>query len=209
MHHRRCHARVRRRPTTSRFSVSVPLVWPSKAAIWRVDSKRAVGFPTGFGRPRLPRRTPWRAMSRLRRQMVLQASCSPAVRQRSRCRCPAIQTSPSSLPRMLPARRQLCVSCPLVMHALPSLPCSLSRALSCEHAQWNVRTSGTRDVALVTATVTYAAISANGVQLRAMQNRICWGMRTSGELPEIVHEHTSAPIRFDDMKAILERGTSR
>lgn len=62
-----------------------------------------------------------------------------------------------------------------------------------------------RDAAIVSAIVTYAGVSAQGEPLRAMQNRITWGLRTSGHVLRIVHEHTSAPVGFDDMKAILQR----
>lgn len=62
-----------------------------------------------------------------------------------------------------------------------------------------------REAAIVSAIVTYAGVSAGGEPLRAMQNRITWGLRTSGHVLRIVHEHTSAPVGFDDMKAILQR----
>jgi ketosteroid isomerase-like protein len=61
-----------------------------------------------------------------------------------------------------------------------------------------------RDWASVSALVTYASISAQGEQVRAMQNRITWVLRTTGHVLRIVHEHTSAPIGFDDSKAILQ-----
>jgi ketosteroid isomerase-like protein len=69
----------------------------------------------------------------------------------------------------------------------------------------DVRSTQGRDVAFVSAVVTYAGISAQGEPLRAMQNRITWGLKTIGHVPRIVHEHTSAPVGFDDMKAILQR----
>jgi hypothetical protein len=65
-----------------------------------------------------------------------------------------------------------------------------------------------RDLSSVNAVVTYAALSAEGVQLRAMQNRITWVLRTVGHIPRIIHEHTSAPIAFEDMKAILVRNNA-
>lgn len=68
-----------------------------------------------------------------------------------------------------------------------------------------VQTSAGRELALVSAIVTYAGVSALGEPLRAMQNRITWVLRTTGHVPRIVHEHTSAPIGFDDSKAILQR----
>jgi ketosteroid isomerase-like protein len=73
----------------------------------------------------------------------------------------------------------------------------------------DVKTSAGREFSIVSAIVTYAGVSAQGEPLRAMQNRLSWGLRTSGHVPRIVHEHTSAPVGFDDMKAILqcERGS--
>ena len=63
-----------------------------------------------------------------------------------------------------------------------------------------------KDVSSVSAIVTYAAVAAPGAAPhRTMQNRITWVLRTVGHVPRIVHEHTSAPLGFDDMKAILVR----
>jgi ketosteroid isomerase-like protein len=70
------------------------------------------------------------------------------------------------------------------------------------------QSSAGREFAIVSAIVTYAAVSARGEQLRAMQNRLSWGLRTSGHVPRIIHEHTSAPVAFDDAKAILQRVSS-
>jgi ketosteroid isomerase-like protein len=68
-----------------------------------------------------------------------------------------------------------------------------------------VQTSAGREQSLISAIVTYAGVSPQGEQLRAMQNRITWVLRTTGHVPRIIHEHTSAPIGFDDSKAILQR----
>ena len=68
-----------------------------------------------------------------------------------------------------------------------------------------VQTSVGHDSAIVSAIVTYAGISDRGEPLRAMQNRLTWGLRTIGHVLRIVHEHTSAPIGFSDSKAILHR----
>ena len=57
----------------------------------------------------------------------------------------------------------------------------------------------------MSAVVTYAGVSAQGQELRAMQNRITWVLKTSGHVLRIVHEHTSAPVGFEDTKAILKR----
>jgi ketosteroid isomerase-like protein len=68
-----------------------------------------------------------------------------------------------------------------------------------------VQSSGSRELAFVCAFVTYAAFSPQGDPLRSMQNRVSWVLRTSGHVPRIVHEHTSAPLGFEDMKAMLQR----
>lgn len=68
-----------------------------------------------------------------------------------------------------------------------------------------VQTSAGRELTLLNAVVTYAAVSAQGEPLRSMQNRLTWALRTSGHVLRIVHEHTSAPIGFEDSKAILQR----
>jgi ketosteroid isomerase-like protein len=60
-------------------------------------------------------------------------------------------------------------------------------------------------VAVVSAMVTYAAESAQGEPLRSMQNRMTWVLRESGHVFRIAHEHTSAPVGFEDSKAILTR----
>ena len=69
----------------------------------------------------------------------------------------------------------------------------------------DVEIAAGRELSTVSAIVTYAGVSASGETLRAMQNRITWVLRTSGHVPRIVHEHTSAPIDFEHSKAILQR----
>lgn len=71
-----------------------------------------------------------------------------------------------------------------------------------------IQASGNSDLAVVSAIVTYAGLSAQGEQLRAMQNRLSWALKTSGHVLRVIHEHTSAPVGFDDMKAILQRAKS-
>ena len=68
-----------------------------------------------------------------------------------------------------------------------------------------VQATGNADLAAVSAIVTYAGVSAQGEQRRSMQNRLSWVLKTSGHVLRIAHEHTSAPIGFEDMKAILQR----
>jgi len=69
----------------------------------------------------------------------------------------------------------------------------------------DTKTIGAQDVVVVTTIVTYAGISAQGVELRAMQNRLTWTLKQYQDIWQIVHEHTSAPISFDETKAILHR----
>lgn len=71
-----------------------------------------------------------------------------------------------------------------------------------------VQVSGSTDFSVVSAIVTYSGVSAQGEHLRAMQNRLSWVLKTSGHVPRIIHEHTSAPVGFEDMKAILQRTKS-
>lgn len=59
--------------------------------------------------------------------------------------------------------------------------------------------------ASMSAFVTYAAFSAQGQELRAMQNRITWVLKSRGHVLRVIQEHTSAPIGFEDTKAILKR----
>ena len=67
--------------------------------------------------------------------------------------------------------------------------------------------TGAGGSAIVSAIVTYAGISAEGSTLRSMQNRLTWALGNSEHGLRIVHEHTSAPIGFEDQKAILKRPT--
>ena len=59
--------------------------------------------------------------------------------------------------------------------------------------------------AAMSAVVTYTGISAQGHDVRAMQNRISWVLKTSSNVLRVLHEHTSAPVGFEDAKAILKR----
>jgi ketosteroid isomerase-like protein len=63
---------------------------------------------------------------------------------------------------------------------------------------------GQADMATMSAIVSYAGLAADGTELQSMQNRITWILKESGHNLRIVHEHTSPPIGFDDMKAILK-----
>ena len=61
-------------------------------------------------------------------------------------------------------------------------------------------------VAVVHAYTRFAGLSAEGEELRAMENRLTWALRKTGDGAwKVVHEHTSAPVGFEDGKAILSR----
>lgn len=60
-------------------------------------------------------------------------------------------------------------------------------------------------IAAMSAVVTYAGFSAQGQEVRALQNRISWVLKARGHVLRVVHEHTSAPVGFEDEKAILKR----
>ena len=76
---------------------------------------------------------------------------------------------------------------------------------TCKVTFTDVQVVGDSGLASVSAIVTYAGVSAEGQALRSMQNRISWVLRVSGHVLRIAHEHTSAPVGFDDTKAILKR----
>jgi ketosteroid isomerase-like protein len=59
--------------------------------------------------------------------------------------------------------------------------------------------------AALSAIATYAGISPQGQELRALQNRFSWVLKSSGHVLRVVHEHSSAPVGFEDAKAMLKR----
>jgi ketosteroid isomerase-like protein len=76
---------------------------------------------------------------------------------------------------------------------------------TCKVSFDEVQILGDASCAAMSAIVTYAGISPQGQEIRAMQNRISWVLKVSGHVLRVVHEHTSAPMGFEDSKAILER----
>jgi ketosteroid isomerase-like protein len=80
---------------------------------------------------------------------------------------------------------------------------------TCRVAFEDVRIVADAGWASMSAFATYAAVSPQGEELRSMQNRISWALQVSGHVLRIVHEHTSAPIGFEDAKAILQRQGAR
>jgi uncharacterized protein (TIGR02246 family) len=69
----------------------------------------------------------------------------------------------------------------------------------------DVQTIVTPQLALLTATGRYAALSPAGELLRSMENRFTWALVRHGQAWVIQHEHTSTPIGSHDLKAILGR----
>ena len=69
----------------------------------------------------------------------------------------------------------------------------------------NVQTTVGEDVAVLSASVTFAGLSADGNELRSMNNRLTWGLRKTAGTWKVVHEHTSAPVEMATGKVDLKR----
>jgi uncharacterized protein (TIGR02246 family) len=69
----------------------------------------------------------------------------------------------------------------------------------------DVQTTVGEDVAVLSAFVTFAGLSADGEELRSMNNRLTWGLRTVDGTWKVVHEHTSAPVEMATGKVDLRR----
>jgi ketosteroid isomerase-like protein len=63
------------------------------------------------------------------------------------------------------------------------------------------------DMAIAGAIVTYAAVSSAGLTLRSIQNRLSVALARESDDWLIVHEHTSVPIGFADMRAVTAKAT--
>jgi ketosteroid isomerase-like protein len=61
------------------------------------------------------------------------------------------------------------------------------------------------DIALGHATLTYTAVSAEGKELRSLDNRITLALRRVGDVWKIFHEHTSGPIEHETLKGMIKR----
>ena len=68
-----------------------------------------------------------------------------------------------------------------------------------------IRSVVVQELATLSARAAYAGLSAAGDELRAMQNRLTWVLKPEGGVWKIIHEHTSVPIGFSDLKGILQR----
>jgi ketosteroid isomerase-like protein len=69
----------------------------------------------------------------------------------------------------------------------------------------DAQTMVAHDLAVVHAFVTYKAVSADGVDLRSLDNRLTMTLRHKDDGWKIVHQHTSAPIDLDTAKVIFRR----
>ena len=79
----------------------------------------------------------------------------------------------------------------------------------CRVAFEDVKIIDAAGFAAMSAIATYTGVSAQGEDVRTMQNRMSWVLKTSGHVLRVVHEHTSVPVGFEDNKAILIRAKSR
>jgi uncharacterized protein (TIGR02246 family) len=61
------------------------------------------------------------------------------------------------------------------------------------------------DIATLNSIVSYTNHSETGAEPRSMENRITWILVREADAWRIVHEHSSAPIDFTDLKAMLRR----
>jgi uncharacterized protein (TIGR02246 family) len=68
-----------------------------------------------------------------------------------------------------------------------------------------VASSGSDDVAVGHATLTYTAVSSQGQELRSLDNRITLALRRTGNAWKIFHEHTSGPIDHKTMRGTIKR----
>jgi ketosteroid isomerase-like protein len=62
-----------------------------------------------------------------------------------------------------------------------------------------------QDLAVVHAFVTYQAVTADGVALRSLDNRLTMTLRQRGGGWKVVHEHTSSPLDVETAKVIFNR----
>ncbi len=60
------------------------------------------------------------------------------------------------------------------------------------------------DFCLVHALITFSCVSPEGKTLRAMHERMTWGLEKKARW-QIVHQHTSAPVSGSDFKVIFQK----
>ncbi len=61
------------------------------------------------------------------------------------------------------------------------------------------------EIAYVSTLVRFAAVSAKGIELRFLENRLTWVIEKKENGWKVIHQHTSGPVDFNTMKVILQR----
>ena len=69
----------------------------------------------------------------------------------------------------------------------------------------DVKIESSPEMAFVTAIVKYTAVSEKREELRYLQNRLTWIMGKKGDQWKVIHQHTSSPIDFKTLQAILKQ----
>jgi len=69
----------------------------------------------------------------------------------------------------------------------------------------DVRSSATPDMAHASAFLRFTAVDPAGKPLRSLENRITVVLERRGAAWKVVHEHTSAPVNSEGLKAMLKR----
>ena len=69
----------------------------------------------------------------------------------------------------------------------------------------NLQMTIAHDIAIAHVFVTYRGLSADGRELRSMNNRLTLALRNRGGMWKIIHEHSSAPLDPQTTKAIFQR----
>ena len=63
----------------------------------------------------------------------------------------------------------------------------------------------TGEMAVASAFVRFTGVSAEGEELRYLEERLTWVAQKKAGAWKIVHQHTSAPVDFTTMKVILKK----
>ena len=66
---------------------------------------------------------------------------------------------------------------------------------------------GSQTDVVVVALVTYARVSADGSLLGAIRNRLTWFLQVRDGRARIIHEHTSVPVDFHEMKPLTTKNS--
>lgn len=68
-----------------------------------------------------------------------------------------------------------------------------------------IQITASNDLAIAHVFVTYKGLSAEGKELRSMNNRLTCAFRNTNGTWKIIHEHSSSPIENETTKAIFQR----